>query len=133
VIARRLLSMLAMVLLLAGCAKKAEPPEESENATQAADSTEREAYVESARARLAAFDARLDSLKSQVTTADRKARVILNAEIDQLGVERRKADIQLQQLQTSSAMTWEKFRQDLATALDTLDAKFDRARAHMHP
>jgi len=128
------LSILAMTLLVgsAGCAKKAEPPEETESSAQAADSLEREAYVESAKARLADFDARLDSLKTKMNTADRKARVVIAADIDQLEVERRKADIQLQQLQTATAMTWEKFRQDFATGLDSLDAKFDRARARMH-
>ena len=121
----RWLSMVFVVLLvLPGCAKKAED--------EKAESSEHDAFVQSAEQKLADIDAQIDTLKVHVSLAGDKAKVEMQQEIDQLGVERQNAQTKLDELRAASEETWEKTKVGFAESLDSLDAKFDRARARLH-
>jgi hypothetical protein len=121
----RWLSILFVALLvLPSCSKK--------SASEAGESPEHSEFVQTAEQRLAALDAHIDTLKVQMSIASDQAKAGAQEDIDQLGVERDKAKAKLIELRAASADTWEQAKQDLATSLDSLDAKFDRARARMH-
>ena len=126
----RLLPIVVLMLtLLAGCAKK---NESAENANHPSEMSEHDAYVQETQRRLTDLDARIDTLKTHLAVASGKAKKQLETDIEVLGVERQKAQVKLEELRAASATAWDSLKDGVATALDSLDAKFDRARASIH-
>jgi hypothetical protein len=124
----RWLIAIALLTALPSCAKKAD----NGSTASSDEAAEHSQFTQSAEAKLADFDARMDTLKSHVAVANERARSEMKEDVDSLQVERQKAQMKLDALRSASADAWENAKQDFATALDSLDAKFDRARAKLH-
>jgi type IV pilus biogenesis protein CpaD/CtpE len=121
--------MVLILPLLVGCAKK---DEGTGNANQASETSEHDAYVQETQHKLADLDARIDTLKSHLAGADAKAKKEMKQDLDELGVEREKARTRLEALRTATATGWDSLKASVGEALDSLDAKYDRARARLH-
>src|SRR5437867_1721137 len=109
--------LLAM-LLLPGCAEKR--PENSESAEHAE-------YERTVNQKLAEIDARIDTLKAHTATASDKAKAEAREDMAALEVQRKRAQVKLDELHTAGAEYWDRSRAALVAQLDTLDQKFDRA------
>lgn len=126
---RWLSNAVLMLMLLAGCAKK-DPS--TDNANPPSEMSEHDAYVQDTQQRLTNLDARIDSLKAHLAIADAKAKKKMKQDIEDLGVERQKVQVKLEELRAASATAWDSLKDGFARALDSLDAKFDRTRARIH-
>ncbi|HTM58113.1 MAG TPA: hypothetical protein VL123_06835 [Candidatus Udaeobacter sp.] len=124
----RWLIAIALLASLVSCTKKADNGS-TESSDQAA---ERSQFVLSAEQKLADVDAGIDTLKAHVTVAGKKAQVEMKQDVDSLDIERQKVQMKLDAVKSASMDAWRNARDEFATALDSLDAKFDRARARLH-
>ena len=122
--------LIAIILLMSlfSCARKAD----NGSIRSSEQAAERSQFVQGAEQKLADVDAGIDTLKSHVTLAGKKAQVEMKDEVDSLDASRQKVQIKLDALKSASMDAWQSSRDEFATALDSLDAKFDRARARLH-
>ena len=92
---------------------------------------EHDEYTRTVETRLAALDAETDSLKSRVQVANDSVKVHVGEALDQLKQQREKTKLKLDELRAAAADKWDDTKQGLAVELDSLDAKFDRARQRL--
>ncbi len=120
---RKILALgLLSALVLTGCEKK-----------EAGDaSPEHTAYTQTLNARLASLDAQMDSLKAQGEMAGDTLKDRIHEDLEKLKEQRERAKEKLGELGSASADKWDDAKSGAVSALDSLDASFDRARARMH-
>jgi chromosome segregation ATPase len=110
---------MAGVLLVAGCGS-------SDPGEPAADSGERETYIEQVEARLEEFDREVDALEADLAEATAEVRESLDEELEALEETRREAAEELRQLQSGAEEQWQELRSDLDVVIDELDRAYRR-------
>jgi len=116
---------LLAALVLTGCAKESAEKEAAEHADHSA-------YTQTAEARLAAMDAKIDSLKAYGETAADSTKAAIHQDVEALQMQRDQMKQRLDELGQATEDKWEETKAATVTGLDSLDAAWDRARARMH-
>lgn len=120
---RKMLALgLLLSLVLTGCGKK-----DADDA-----SAEQTAFTQTMEARFATLDAQLDSLKSQGEMAGDSLKDRIHEDLETIKEQRDRAKDKLGELGSATADQWDAAKSGAVSALDSLDASFDRARARMH-
>ena len=120
---RKLLALgLLLGVVLTGCGKQ-----DADDA-----SAEHSAFRQTMDARLASLDAQIDSLKVQSDMAGDTLKARIEEDIEGLKKQRDRAKDKLDDLGSATADKWDDAKSGAVSALDSLDASFDRARARMH-
>lgn len=120
---RKILALgLFSALVLTGCGKQEAQDASSEHAM----------FAQTMEARLANFDAQIDSLKVQSDMAGDTLKARIEQDIEGLKQQRDRAKDKLSELGSATADKWDDAKSGAVSALDSLDASFDRTRARMH-
>jgi chromosome segregation ATPase len=89
----------------------------------------RERFIEAARSRLDALNARLERMERRVATAQPTARREIQERLDRLKQQRDDVSDKLGELKTSSAEAWERLKAGVESAVSALEAAFSDAKA----
>ena len=120
--------LLVSLLLFSGCGNRTETSEQ----TTSNETEQHSEFERSMELKLAEIDAQIDTLKVHTEVAGAKAKAEMQEDLAGLEMQREKVKAKLAELRTSTVETWDQTRLALVSELDTLDAKFDRAREKMH-
>lgn len=114
-------SMLLLVLLLVpGCARKADHAED--------EPAEHNQYVQGAEQKLASYDADMDSVRARFVAASDKAKAEARADLDSLQAERDRVQLRLNELKAATEEGWDNAKESFAETLDNLEKAIDKAR-----
>lgn len=91
--------------------------------------SEREQYIEKAKARLDQWTAEIDKLKAKAEEADADAKIEYDKQIDELRAQRDEAENKIKELQEASDEAWSDMKSGFDKAWDSMSGAFQSALA----
>jgi len=92
--------------------------------------SERDQYIEKAKAKLDQWNAEIDKLKARADEAGADARIEYGKRLDEMRSHRDEAEKWLRQMRDSSDAAWSDMKVGFDRAWDQLSGAFERARSH---
>ena len=101
------------------------------DSASAAPNAERRRFEIEAEERLAAWNARIDSLRAKADVATGAAKAEMKEELDGLVAKRQEAAAKLEQLKAAGDERWSEAKRGMADVLDDLDRSLDGLRRRL--
>ncbi len=89
--------------------------------------SEREHYVEMAKARLDQWNAEIDKLQAKANEAEAAAKIEYKKQLAEMRAQRDKAEQQMKEMQEASNKAWTDMKSGFDNAWDSIAESFDRA------
>jgi len=89
--------------------------------------TEREQYIEKAKAKLDQWNADIYKFKAKVAESDADAKIEFKKQLDEMRNQRDKADAKLKELHDASDEAWEDMKSGFDTAWNSISGSYESA------
>lgn len=89
--------------------------------------SEKNQYIEKAKARIAQWDAEIDKMKAKTDEAEADAKIEYQKQLDEMRTQRDKANARLAELQNASDDAWEDMMSGFVKAWDDISNAFTNA------
>lgn len=90
--------------------------------------TDKDLYIEKARARIAQWDAEIEQMKARAEEAEADSKIEYRRQVDAMRLERDKAVTRLKELGDASDRAWDDMKSGFEKAWDDIASAFDSAR-----
>lgn len=91
--------------------------------------SDRDKYVEEAKAQLDRWNAQIDEVQQKMRTAEAQARKDYEKQLEELRAQRDAAEKQLDKMREASDAAWDDMKAGFDRAWDQISSAFDSARA----